>query len=92
MNRLDYYRAVLLGAVIGVVFISGFYVFTTEDEPPSPPDQKFAVVDTYKGCDVVQYTPTNAARYHYFLDCTEEMMNAMPYGGTSIKVRREKYD
>jgi len=36
---------------------------------PTPPDQKFAVVDTYKGCDVVQYTPTNAARYTYFLDC-----------------------
>jgi hypothetical protein len=35
----------------------------------SPPDQKFAVVDTYNGCDVVQYTHTNAARYTYFLDC-----------------------
>jgi hypothetical protein len=36
---------------------------------PSSPDQKFAVVDTYNQCDVVQYSPTNAARYHYFLDC-----------------------
>lgn len=36
---------------------------------PTPVDKKFAVVDTYKGCDVVQYTPTNAARYTYFLDC-----------------------
>jgi uncharacterized membrane protein len=36
---------------------------------PSAPDQKFAVVDTYRGCSVVQYTPTNAARYTYFLDC-----------------------
>ena len=36
---------------------------------PSAPDQKFEVVDTYKGCDVVQYAPTNAARYTYFLDC-----------------------
>jgi hypothetical protein len=39
------------------------------ESQPSLPDQKFAVVDTYKGCDVVQYTPTNAARYTYFLDC-----------------------
>jgi acyl-CoA synthetase (AMP-forming)/AMP-acid ligase II len=62
------------------------------ESQPSPPDQKFSVVDTYKGCDVVQYTPTNAARYSYFLDCTNEMMNAMPYGGTSIKARKEKYD
>jgi len=36
---------------------------------PTPSDQKFAVVDTYNHCDVVQYTPTNAARYSYFLHC-----------------------
>jgi len=36
---------------------------------PTPVDQKFAVVDTYKGCEVVQYSPTNAARYYYFLHC-----------------------
>ena len=39
------------------------------DMQPSPPDQKFAVVDTYKGCEVVRYTPDNSARYTYFLDC-----------------------
>jgi len=39
------------------------------ESQPTPPDQKFAVVDTYRGCSVVQYTPTNAARYTYFLDC-----------------------
>jgi hypothetical protein len=36
---------------------------------PSPIDRKFVVVDTYRGCDVVQYVPTNAARYFYFLHC-----------------------
>ena len=36
---------------------------------PSPPERKFKVVDNYKGCDVVQYSPDYAARYHYFLDC-----------------------
>jgi hypothetical protein len=36
---------------------------------PTPPDRKFQIVDTYKGCDIVQYTPTNSARYTYFLDC-----------------------
>jgi hypothetical protein len=72
MSRIDYYRAVLLGAVIGVVFVTGFYVFTTEDEPKTQlitPKSNFEVVDTYRGCSVVQYTPTNAARYTYFLDC-----------------------
>ena len=39
------------------------------ESQPSAPDRKFAVVDTYRGCSVVQYTPTNAARYTYFLDC-----------------------
>jgi hypothetical protein len=36
---------------------------------PTPADKKFEVVDTYKGCDVVQYTPDHSARYTYFLDC-----------------------
>jgi hypothetical protein len=37
---------------------------------PSPPDQKFEVVDRYNNrCDVIQYSPSNAARYTYFLDC-----------------------
>jgi hypothetical protein len=36
---------------------------------PTPPDRKFQIVDTYKNCNVVQYTPTNSARYTYFLDC-----------------------
>jgi hypothetical protein len=40
------------------------------ESQPSAPDQKFEVVDRYDNrCDVVQYTPTNAARYTYFLDC-----------------------
>ena len=36
---------------------------------PTPEDKKFEVVDSYKGCDVVRYTPQNDAKYHYFLDC-----------------------
>ncbi len=39
------------------------------ESQPTQPDQKFVVVDTYKGCDVVQYTPDHSARYTYFLDC-----------------------
>ena len=40
------------------------------ESQPSPPDQKFEVVDNYKGrCDVVRYTPDQSARYTYFLDC-----------------------
>jgi hypothetical protein len=72
MSRLDYYRAVLLGAVVAVFFLSMLYVFTTEDEPktqPVTPKRNFEVVDTYKGCDVVRWTQSNFAEYKYFLHC-----------------------
>jgi hypothetical protein len=68
MTRTDYYRVLLLGIVIGMAFISGFYVFTQEDEPEAP-KSNFEVVDTYKGCDVVRWTQSNFATYKYFLDC-----------------------
>jgi hypothetical protein len=69
MSRLDYYRATLLGAVIGVVFVTGLYVFTSDDEPQTQPKSNFEVVDTYKGCDVVRWTQSNFAEYKYFLHC-----------------------
>jgi hypothetical protein len=56
------------------------------------PISQFRVVDTYKGCDVVEWHYGMLAEYRYFLDCTDEMMQGMPYGGTSIKARKEKYD
>jgi hypothetical protein len=36
---------------------------------PRPAEKKFEVVDTYKGCDVIEYAPTQVARYQYFLYC-----------------------
>lgn len=39
------------------------------ESQPSPPERKFEVVDTYKGCDVVRYTPDYSTKYAYFLDC-----------------------
>jgi hypothetical protein len=94
MSRLDYYRAVLLGAVIGVVFVTGFYIFTQEDEPKAQSELKsnFEVVDTYRGCSVVRWTQSNFAEYKYFLDCTDEIIMGMPYGSSTIKARKEKYD
>jgi len=68
MNNLDYYRAVLFGAVVAAFFLSMFYVFTREDKPQKP-QSNFEVVDSYKGCDVVRYTNPNLANYQYFLDC-----------------------
>jgi hypothetical protein len=39
------------------------------EEHPSPPEQKFEVVDTYKGCDVVRWHGPGLAEYKYFLHC-----------------------
>jgi hypothetical protein len=39
------------------------------ESKPSPPERKFEVVDTYRGCNVVRYTPDYSAKFAYFLDC-----------------------
>ena len=74
MNRQDYYRAVLLGVVIGMGLLSILVLINPgEDVKPVEPDQKFEVVDTYKGrCDVVRWTNNQLAEYKYFLDCSKE--------------------
>ena len=74
MKSSDYYRAVLLGVVIGMGVLSGIYVFMGPEENVKPVDTKgsFEVVDTYKDrCDVVRYTVPIEAKYHYFLDCNK---------------------
>jgi hypothetical protein len=54
-----------------VVFITGFYLFTTEDKPPTP-ESNFTVVDKYKGCDVIRWNHNQFAEYKYFLHCKNE--------------------
>jgi hypothetical protein len=73
MNTNDYYRAVLLGFVIGMASLSLIVqISTREDVKPVEPKSNFEVVDTYKGCDVVRYAVPNGAKYHYFLDCSNK--------------------
>jgi hypothetical protein len=56
--------------VVVSIFLLVFLMNGGLEMQPSSPEQKFAVVDRYDNrCDVVQYSPTNAARYTYFLDC-----------------------
>jgi hypothetical protein len=65
-------RGPFIFVIVVSVLLYAYIVYNSanwQGTQPSAPDQKFAVVDAYKGCDVVQYTPTNAARYTYFLDC-----------------------
>jgi len=66
----EFLRGVGVFAGASVVFIIIMLVlayFASGGKPVN--EASFEVVDRYKGCDVVQYTPTNAARYTYFLDC-----------------------
>ena len=75
MKSLDYYRAVLLGVVIGMGVLSLIVMISTGEDvkPAEALDAKgtFTIVDTYKGCDVVRYTVPIEAKYHYFLDCNK---------------------
>jgi hypothetical protein len=76
MNTNDYYRAVLLGVVVGMAFLSLFMVINPGEnvKPAEALDSKsnFEVVDNYKGCDVVQWHYSMLAEYKYFLDCNKE--------------------
>jgi len=75
MNRLDHYRAVLLGVVIGMSFlITTFNVFTSNDNPTeaTTPKSNFEVVDTYKGCDLLRWGNNQLAEYKYVLHCPQK--------------------
>lgn len=62
----------LRGLAIVVVVIAMFLAlaYFLSDGEQVPPSERFAVVDRYNGCDVVRYSPSNAATYKYFLDCS----------------------
>ena len=77
MKSTDYYRAVLLGVVIGMSTLTLFYImFTPYNSQEVQEVQKqlqskgnFTVIDTYKGCDLVQWHYSMLADYKYFLHC-----------------------
>jgi hypothetical protein len=81
MKSANCYRSVPLGVVIGMGFLSLFYVFfysPVEDVKPAEaldPKGTFTVVSQYKGCDVVQWHYGMLAEYKYFLDCTDSIRN-----------------
>jgi hypothetical protein len=76
MKSNDYYRAVLLGVIVGIGFLSLFMMINPGEDmkPVEALDSKsnFEVVDTYKGCDVVRWTNNQLAEYKYFLDCSNK--------------------
>lgn len=83
MKNFDYHRAMLLGVVFGMSFLSLFYIMFSpysSEETKEVQQQKdnFTVVDTYKGCNVVQWHYSMLAEYKYFLHCDSSQ------GGTQI--------
>ena len=70
MRNTDYYRAVLFGTVLGMIFLSFFYVMKPDTKKqPETPKSNFTVVDKYENCDVVQWSYGGLAEYKYFLHC-----------------------
>jgi hypothetical protein len=65
-------RGPFIFVIVVSVFLYAYIAYNSanwQGTQPTPPEDKFVVVDTYRGCSVVRYTPTNASRYSYFLDC-----------------------
>ena len=74
MSKFDYYRAVLLGVIIGMTSLSLMVLIHPGENVKEPvePKSNFEVVDTYKGrCDVVRWTNNQLAEYKYFLVCNK---------------------
>ena len=73
MTDFEYHKTLVIGVIIGAsVCILGFYMLKPSPESHTvTPKSNFAVVDTYKGCDVVQWSDNQMATYKYFLDCTK---------------------
>ena len=74
MKDFEYQRTLLIGAIIGAsVCILGFSMMRPT-QPAEALDAKgnFTIVDTYKGCDVVQWHYSMLAEYKYFLDCSNK--------------------
>ena len=46
--------------------------FQTKPAEAAAPTSNFTVVETYKGCDVVQWHYSMFAEYKYFLHCNEK--------------------
>ena len=66
----SYFRFTLAVAIILVTVVSFATVILYNPKPTeSKPTTSARVVDTYDGCDIVQWSQSNLAEYKYFLHC-----------------------
>ena len=74
MTKNYYYRAVLLGVVLGMSSLTLFYMVNVAldgKDQPTQPKTKFEVVDKYKNCDLLRWTDNQLADYKYVLYCPQ---------------------
>ncbi len=73
MTDFEYHKTLVIGVIIGAsITILAFYMLKPSPESHTvTPKSNFTVVDTYKGCDVVQWTDGMQAEFKYFLDCSK---------------------
>ena len=71
MTDFEYRKTLITGAIIGlsVMLLVIYLVKPSPQTQTVTPKTNFAVVDTYKGCDVVQWDNGSFAEYKYFLHC-----------------------
>ena len=73
MTDFEYRKTLLVGVIIGasLTILALYMVKPSPQNHTVTPKSNFAVVETYKGCDVVQWSDHQMATYKYFLDCTK---------------------
>ena len=52
-----------------IALLAFYWARPSSEAPPVTAKSNFAVVDTYKSCDVVQWSDNQMATYKYFLHC-----------------------
>ena len=64
-------KPVIFGTTVVVLSLLLVFYMIKPNQPAGAQQYKsnFEVIDNYKGCGVVRYSPPNGANYHYFLDC-----------------------
>ena len=71
MTDFEYRKTLITGAIIGLsVMLLVIYMLKPSPQTQTvTPKTNFAIVDTYKGCDIVQWDNGSFAEYKYFLHC-----------------------
>lgn len=71
MTDFEYRKTLVIGFIIGasIMLLCFYWAKPSAETPPVMAKSNFVVVDTYKGCDVVQWSDNQMATYKYFLHC-----------------------